>query len=171
MSRGFSLLEVLVALVVVVVGVFALITLATISTRANLAAKQTTFASVLAAEKMEQLRALTWVFDVAGNPISDLASDVAAGPAAAGGVSLSVSPPDALVQNEPGYCDFLDANGASLGGGAAPPPSTAFIRRWSISALPSNPVNTLVLQVVVVRPVPFDTDRVRLVDIRGRRAM
>jgi hypothetical protein len=38
-----------------------------------------------------------------------------------------------------------------LGGGVAPPANTVFVRRWSVEPLPSNPNNTLILQVLVFR--------------------
>jgi hypothetical protein len=50
-----------------------------------------------------------------------------------------------------GYVDYLDANGNSLGGGATPPDGTVYYRRWSVEPLPTNPNNTLVLQVLVSR--------------------
>jgi hypothetical protein len=36
-----------------------------------------------------------------------------------------------------------------LAGGAAPPLDAAYVRRWSIEPLPTNPNNTLILQVLV----------------------
>lgn len=150
--RGFTLIEVLVATTVLVVGVVALASLAGVATRANIAARTSTFTAVLAAAKMEQLRALAWGFDALGAPISDSTTDLTVFPATSGaGVGLGPSPPDALAHNTEGYCDFLDANGRSLGGGPVPPPQALFIRRWSIDPRPSDPANTLVLQVLVMR--------------------
>ena len=51
--------------------------------------------------------------------------------------------------NTNGYVDYLDKYGNSLGGGTAVPAGTIFIRRWSVEPLPTNPNNTLVLQVLV----------------------
>ena len=42
-----------------------------------------------------------------------------------------------------------DAQGNWVGTGTTPPPTAAFVRRWSIQPLPTNPNNTLVLQVLV----------------------
>ena len=136
-DRGFTLLEVLVATTLLFVAVAALAGLSVMATQANAHAKTTTFAALLAARKLEELRALPWGYDALGNPRSD--------------AGLTASPSDALDQNTSGYCDFLDAAGAFLGGGTTPPTQTAFVRRWSIQPLPSNPANALVFQVVVRR--------------------
>jgi hypothetical protein len=131
---------------------------------------------MLAAQKMEQLRALTWGFDELDVPLSDTATDLTVSPESPNGsVGLSPSPPGALAQNTAGYCDFLDAAGQSLGGGPVPPPAAIFARRWSVEPLPSHPADTLVLQVVVTRaahgaaaqrPLPDDA---RLVSVKGRK--
>jgi len=136
-DRGFTLLEVLVATTLFCVAVASLAGLSVMATQANARAKTTTFAALLAARKIEELRALPWGYDALGNPRSDAA--------------LGISPTDALDRNTSGYCEFLDASGAVLGGGASPPAQTAFVRRWSIQPLPSNPANALVFQVVVTR--------------------
>src|SRR5262245_3014978 len=151
-ERGFSLLEVLTATMIMTVGLTALAQLFAISTRANFSAKSTTTAAILAQQKMEQLRGLTWGFDTLGLPVSDYTSDTTVTPQApTGGKGLSPSPPDALKSNQDGYCDFLDRYGYSLGGGATPPNGAVYIRRWSIEPMRSNPNNTLVLQVLVTQ--------------------
>jgi type II secretory pathway pseudopilin PulG len=158
-ARGFTLLEVLVATTLLFVGVAALAGLSVMATRANTTARATTFASLLAAQKMEELRSLSWGYDALGQPRSD----------------LTPSPADALSRNTIGYCDFLDAAGRSLGGGPSPPPQAAFVRRWSIEPLPSNPANALMLHVLVRRVGSDQSDVVRalpdeasLVTIRTR---
>jgi hypothetical protein len=45
--------------------------------------------------------------------------------------------------------DYLDKYGTELGGGGNPPPTTVYVRRWAVQPLPTNPNNTLVLQVLV----------------------
>jgi type II secretory pathway pseudopilin PulG len=146
-SRGFTLLEVLVATTLLFVAVAALAGLSVMATQANAMAKKTTFAALIASQKMEQLRGLTWGYDALGNPRAD--------------VGLTVSPADALRQNTPGYFDFLDASGSSLGEASSPPAQAVFVRRWSIQPLASNPANALVLQVRVtrVRSASSATDR------------
>jgi hypothetical protein len=58
-----------------------------------------------------------------------------------------------LSDNVSGWVDYLDINGCLLGGGSTAPNRTIYIRRWSVEPLPTNPNNTLVLQVLVTRRV------------------
>jgi type II secretory pathway pseudopilin PulG len=149
-AGGFSLLEVLFATSLLTVAVVALAQLFVVSTRANTSARATTFAAIFAQQKMEQLRGLTWGFDALGLPLTDTSSNTtAAAQTATGGLGLTPSPTNTLKANFDGYCDYLDRNGASLGGGTAVPAGAIYIRRWSIEPLPTNPNNTLVLQVLV----------------------
>lgn len=151
-ERGFSLMETLVATLLLTVSLVSIAQLFALSTSTNFKAKTTTVASVLAQQKMEQLRSLTWGFDRSGLPINDYTTDIAVNPpAAVGGKGLLPSPNNALTDNVSGYVDYVDANGQSLGGGANPPGGTLYVRRWSIEPLPTNPNNTLVLQVFVFR--------------------
>jgi prepilin-type N-terminal cleavage/methylation domain-containing protein len=163
-ESGFSLVEVLAATVILTVALMSLAQLFAISTRSNFSARTNTFAALLAQQKMEQLRGLTWGFDVLNLPVSDLTSDTSTGtqlegcpvPGAGGGGSgLSPSPWGTLQANVAGWVDYLDQNGCLLGGGGAAPDGTVYIRRWSVEPLPTNPNNTLILQVLVTR----DTDR------------
>src|SRR5262245_63191796 len=125
------------------VGLASLAQLFLISTKSNQSARLTTTASVLAQQKMEQLRGLTWGFDMIGLPLSDTTSDLTVVPEQPqGGPGLTPSPDGALRNNFDGYCDFLDGSGQSLGGGTAVPPNTVYVRRWSIEPLPTNPNNT-----------------------------
>ena len=124
-ARGFSLIETVVALSLTAVALSALAHLFIASAQANADARRATFASVLAAQKMEQLRSL--------------------------GADLSPRPGGSLADNVEGLCDFLDERGRPLGSGVSPPTGTVYIRRWSIESLPSDPAETLLLQVMVVR--------------------
>jgi prepilin-type N-terminal cleavage/methylation domain-containing protein len=159
-EAGFSLMEVLIAMGVMAVGLVALAQLFAISTSANHASKTTTFTTMLAQQKMEQLRGLTWGFDTVGLPISDVTTDSSNVPQAAGcptssstgpGTGLSPSPGGTLSANVAGWVDYLDINGCLLGGGGAVPNRTIYIRRWSVEPLPTNPNNTLIFQVLVTR--------------------
>jgi hypothetical protein len=47
--------------------------------------------------------------------------------------------------------DYVDAYGNTLGGGASAPDNALYTRRWMVSPLPTNPNNTLVIQVLVFR--------------------
>lgn len=119
---------------------------------ANTSARSTTFAAVLADQKMEELRSLTWGFDTSGLPVTDTTSDTAsAADDATGGTGLTPSPETALQENTNGYVDYVDMFGNKLGGGEDPPQSAIYTRRWSIEPLPTNPNNTIVIQVLVTR--------------------
>ena len=182
-ERGFSLLEVLVATTILTVALSALAQLFAISTKTNVSAKSTTFAALLAQQKMEQLRGLTWGFDTLGLPLTDTTTNITVIPEQlSGGKGLTPSPTNTLSENTSGYCDFLDKYGNSLGGGTAPPAATIYIRRWSVEPLPTNPNNTLVLQVLVTRTrnrgaadtaqgVTRLPDEARIISLKTRKAI
>src|SRR6188768_1901204 len=108
-DRGFSLVETLVATTIMTVALASLAQLFLISTKANQSARITTNASVLAQQKMEQLRGLMWGFDIIGLPVSDTTSDLTVVPEQPqGGPGLTPSPDGSLQSNVDGYCDFLD---------------------------------------------------------------
>ena len=152
-ASGFSLIEVLVA-----VGLLAVVSISTaqlfaVATRANAQSKGQTSTTLLAVQKMEQLRSLTWGFDQAssnlGLPVSDMTTDLSKPEPVGGGLGLNPSPADTLTSNVAGYVDYLDTKGVWVGNGASIPAGAHYIRRWSITPLPTNPNNTLVLQVRV----------------------
>ena len=121
-----------------------------ISIATNTSARTGTFAAVLAEQKMEQLRGLTWGFDILGLPLTDTSSNIALPiQASTGGQGLSPSPSNSLRSNVEGYVDYVDGFGRIIGGGSMTPAQTVYIRRWSVEPLPTNPNNTLILQVVV----------------------
>lgn len=122
--EGFSLIEVLVATAVVTVGVASLAQLFVAAAHTNRLAQTTSTTLLLAEQKMEQLR---------------------------GETASSASPSDALSVDTRGYIDYLDTTGTSLATDSLTPPAgTAYVRRWSIEPLPGSPVNTVVLQVLVI---------------------
>ncbi|MBI1872555.1 MAG: prepilin-type N-terminal cleavage/methylation domain-containing protein [Acidobacteria bacterium] len=181
-NAGFSLAEVLVATAVLSVALVSLAQLFAIATRANTSSRSTTLAAVLAEQKMEHLRSLTWGFDTIGLPFSDFSTDVSVVPETpTGGTGLSPSPAGTLSQNTAGFVDYLDPFGRWVGTGTLPPPGTAYIRRWSVEPLPTNPNNTLILQVLVTRnrnrgsaddgPVSRLPDEARLVSIKTRKSI
>ena len=180
-EAGFSLVETLVATTLLAVALTALAQLFAISVRNNAVAKNGSFASVLAAQKMEQLRGLTWGFDVLGLPISDTTTDTAVTPETpTGGKGLAPAITNTLRTNTDGYVDYVDAYGNSLGGGTVIPNNTAYIRRWMIEPLPTNPNNTLILQVLVTRnrnrgtadlgSVARAPEEARLITVKTRKA-
>ena len=151
-EAGFSLIETIVASAILAVALTSVAELFAISIKANAAARNGGMTMILAVQKMEQLRSLTWGYDGSGLPISDLTTDTSVSPERpTGGKGLSPSPADALRQSTDGYVDYVDSNGNLLGGGMVPPEGTAYLRRWSIEPLPTDPGNTLVLQVLVTR--------------------
>jgi hypothetical protein len=175
----------LFAATVLTVALAGLAQLFAVATRANSSARATTYAAILAQQKMEQLRNLTYAFDSRGLPLTDVETDITVVPELPnGGTGLQPSPAGALGANTVGYVDYLDANGISLGGLAAiPPPGAVYIRRWSVEPLPLNPDNTIVLQVLVMRArnrgladsaigvVPRLPDEARVVTVKTRKAL
>jgi hypothetical protein len=148
-ETGSTLIEVLVATTILLTGVMMMAQLLTVSTISNTAAKSDTFAAVLAEQKLEQLRALAYGFDVAGLPVSDVDTDTSVSPEAPGGTGLQPSPGNALQANTPGFVDHVDGHGQLVGNGAQAPAAAVFTRRWSIEPLPTNPNNTIIIQVLV----------------------
>jgi len=122
------------------------------ATKANSNARASTFANVLAQQKMEQLRGLVWGFNTQNNPVSDHQTNLAVTPPAAnGGPGLSPSPSDTLIRSTVGYVDYLDSAGTYLGTATLPVAGAVYVRRWSVTPLSEDPNNTLVLQVTVSR--------------------
>jgi type II secretory pathway pseudopilin PulG len=151
-ESGFSLVEVMVATGLLVTALVSLAQLFVISTRSNIGSHNTTYAAVLAQQKLEELRALDWGYDTQGLPLSDITTNTAVSPETPiGGTGLSPSPNTTLQQNTAGWVDFVDGFGNKLGTGANPPQNAIYTRRWSITPLPTNPNNTLVIQVLVTR--------------------
>jgi hypothetical protein len=123
-----------------------------LSIKANAASRNTTDVSVLAAQKVEELRALAWGFDAAGSPIADTESDTAVVPELpAGGTGLSLSPGASLGANTPGWVDYIDQFGRKLASGVDVPGEAMFVRRWSVQPLLADPVDSMVIQVLVTR--------------------
>lgn len=121
---GFSLIEAVVAVALLATAVVALAGLFGVATRSNLDARSTTYATVLAAQKLEQLRAT--------------------GVGRGGRLDADVA----------GWVDYLDPDARVVGGGSTPPASAAYVRRWSSRALPAplaSPGGRVVVQVMVTR--------------------
>jgi type II secretory pathway pseudopilin PulG len=152
-TSGFSLVEVLVATGLLATAIVSLAQIFALSTRTNLGSRTSTYATVLAQQKLEELRSLSWGFDPQGLPLSDTTTDTTVTPETAiGGTGLAPSGDIALQQNTAGYVDYIDSYGNKMCcTGAAVPGDTIYIRRWSVSPLPTNPNNTLVIQVLVTR--------------------
>jgi prepilin-type N-terminal cleavage/methylation domain-containing protein len=149
---GFTLLEVVVALGLLAGALVALAQVILQAGEASAAASRTTVASMLALEKLEQLRGLAWGYDEGGGPIQDFESDVSTERVAdVGGAGIAQSPPGSLSADTPGFVDYHDESGKWLGNGAAVETGTTFVRRWSVTFLDDAPGDALVLQVRVLR--------------------
>jgi prepilin-type N-terminal cleavage/methylation domain-containing protein len=169
-NRGFTLVEVVIAMGLLTVVSLGVAQLFAASTRANLFARTGTSTSAMAEQKMEQIRSLTWGFDTAGQglPLSDTTTNLTVYPMTSNGTGLNPSPADSLEQNTTGFFDFLDAAGTWVGTGATTPPTAAYVRRWSIAPLPTNPNNTLVIQVLVT---PLSNEQARVASSFTRTRM
>jgi prepilin-type N-terminal cleavage/methylation domain-containing protein len=170
-SRGFSLVEVLISMGLLTAVSLGVAQLFALTTRANLIAKGQTSTTAMAQQKLEQLRGLTWGFDLEGLglPLSDTTTNLAVYPPAHNGSGLNPSPSDSLEENTAGFVDFVDGSGTWVGTGTTPPATAVYIRRWSIQPLPTNPNNTLVIQVLVT-PVASEGARVESAFTRTRMA-
>ena len=182
-QAGFSLLEVTIATGIMAGALMALGQMFAVSVSNNAAARSLSYSTVLAEQKMEQLRGLTWGFDTLGLPVSDTTTNTAAAnvETPTGGTGLTPSPSGTLTSNTNGWVDYVDQFGNILGGGTTPPANTVFTRRWAIEPLPSNPNNTLVIHVLVSRRSSRGTadtagstqrlqDEARLVSAKTRKA-
>lgn len=183
-GNGFALVEVMLASALLVAIAVSTAQVVTMAMRATLAARLRTAATVIAAQKMEQIRSLTWRWEAVGSPpawqaVSDTSTDLSADPPRDGGVGLSPSPAGTLEANVPPYVDYLDGSGRWVGSGSSPPSDAAYTRRWSIRPLESDPDNTVVLQVLVTtsrqtanspRTVGARADEALLVCVKTRRA-
>lgn len=181
-ASGFSLAEVMVATGLMASALITLAHMFGMSTRANIGSRNTTYAAVLAEQKVEELRSLTWGFDANGLPISDVTTNTAVTPEEpVGGRGLDPSPATALQENTNGYVDYVDQWGNKVGtGGRFAPADAIYTRRWSITPLPTNPNNTLIIQVLVTRnkargaadegAVARLPEEARLVTVKTRKA-
>lgn len=170
-DRGFTIVEVLIAMLLIAIVSLGVAGLFGMTIRATHAARNQTSTTILASQKMEQLRALTWGFDNSGQylPVSDTTTNLAVTPPTNSGEGLNPSPDTALDQNTDGYVDYMNSRGQWIGTGTTPPVEAVFIRRWRIQPLPTNPNNTLVIQVLVTtvkreRDLQSGTNRKRYAD-------
>ncbi len=125
----------MVALLLMSGAFLAVAQLLAVAGRASDRSRATALGAMLAAQKMEQLRALSWAFDIDGTPLD----------------GLSLSSPGALSAAAAGFVDCFDDTGAPVGGGPPPPARAAFVRRWSVEHdTGMAPPTALMLRVVVL---------------------
>lgn len=149
---GFTLIESVVALGLSATLVATLFPVYWHVTRGALLAHQHSMGTMLAAQRLEQLRGLTYRFeDTPAGPerSTDLATTLSGATMGQSGPGLAASPPGTLVVSTPGYADYLDAQGQWVGDGASAPPGAAFVRRWAVTPSLSNPDDGVMLQVMV----------------------
>ena len=159
-EQGFSFIEVMIALMLIMIVAMGVGGLFATTIKSTHSARNQTSTTTLAEQKMEQIRSLTWGFDLdgLGLPLSDTTTNLSKWPTTQDGTGLNPSPTDALERNIPGFFDYVDANGDWAGNGTTPPGSAVYVRRWSILPLPTNPNNTLVIQVLVT---PMSNEQAR----------
>lgn len=156
-DAGLSLIELLIALTLLIVAVFGLAQLFAYSARAAQQGRALTAVSVLASQKLDQLRGLAFTYDAAGVRLTDTSTDTTTVPESpGGGMGLTPSGLASLDANTPGYCDFLDATGRVLGGGGTPASDATFVRRWTIEPLASDPQDSVWIHVRVLSRAAAD---------------
>lgn len=163
-EAGFSIIEVLVSVALLMIVALGVAQLFALGTSANFRARTQTSTAILAAQKMEDLRALAWGFDALGLPFSDTSTDLTTPMPTGGGNGLNPSPAGALTTDTAGYVDYLDIHGSWVD--PANQDQVAYVRRWSVTPLPTNPNNTLIFQVRVI-----PRTQVAGADAAGVRAM
>lgn len=149
---GFTLIETLFALGLSVTLLGTLFPVYWHVTRGALIAHEQSIGTMLAAQRVEQLRALTFAFRETGSGIdreTDLETDLSGASSSSGGTGLSPSPPGSLVVSTPGYVDYLDSQGHWVGNAASPPEGAAYVRRWAVTPSLSSPDDGVMVQVVV----------------------
>ena len=134
-GAGFSFIEAILAVALVTAALGSLVQLFVLATGANQRAKRTSMVSLLASQKVEELRSFSWSYDEEGVAVMD--------------PRLVVSAADALERDIETHCEYLAADGELVGIPPGRPGDTAYIRRWSVSLLPADS-NALVLQVRVI---------------------
>ena len=130
-SRGFSLIEALMASLLVAIAVVGLAHLLAIGVAQTFTTRQSATALTLAQAKLEQLRSLVWRFDADGSRVSS--------------AHLALSPALTLFQDHDEYLEKLDRFGAP----GPPDQAPHYRRRWAITPLDPLDADTLVLQVCV----------------------
>src|SRR5206468_11871941 len=123
---GFALLEVVIASAIMTTVATGTCVVLTLAIHASQAARTRTIATIIASEKMEQLRSLSWTHITTRAPAismsaSDVTTDLSNEPATDDGLGLLRSPAGTLDANIVGYVDYLDADGRWVGRGASVP--------------------------------------------------
>jgi type II secretory pathway pseudopilin PulG len=150
---GFALVEVLVSLLLIVAAAAGLAPLYAMTAAAARQGRVAMATSLLAREKVEELRALTWAYAPDGAAMTDLETDISVRPWSAFGRGLSASPSDSLERNADGYVDYLDGNTRWVGSGPLAPSEAVYIRRWRITPMPGAPGESCIFEVFVTTTI------------------
>jgi prepilin-type N-terminal cleavage/methylation domain-containing protein len=153
--RGFSLIEVMVASAILACAVLSVAQVMAVATSSTAGARGVSEATMLAWQKVDELRGLAFTYDIAGGPVTDDA--------------LAPSPGGTLSGDASGYVEYLDAFGQRLDDGALStgPGGARYRRRWAI-ALSSGDPDAVVLRVRVL-DVARDEELASAATIRTRR--
>lgn len=144
-TRGFTLVEVLIAMGVLLTAALGGVSLVALSTRAMHVARIQGVTVLAASARLDELRGLQFEFDEAGRRVTDLSTNIAVDPPGPGGGGLT--PGGNTDRDVSGFVDYLDATGQWVGTGPAVPRSAVYIRRWAIDAWDG--ADLVVLRVVV----------------------
>ena len=176
-ATGYALLEILIAsglIATIAAGASILVSMAWHASRQS---RVRTIATMVAAEKMEQLRSLAWTHVTTTSPAismsySDVTTDLSNDPATDDGPGLRTSPAGTLTSNIVGYVDYLDGSGRWIGHGPSAPPTAVYVRRWAVRPHSSDADNTLVFEVIAGtrgRDGAMLSDMIRLVTVEARK--
>jgi type II secretory pathway pseudopilin PulG len=163
-EAGFSLVETLVATTMLALALTALAELLVISVRNNAVAKNGTFTSILASQKMEQLRGLTYGFDVLGLPISDTTTDTPKCGGRDRRTGLAHRRATRCARHRQVNKHYQISTTSSTV--ARWFPITPRHRRWMVEPLPTNPNNTIIIRCSCA---PARSRRRNLGSVSGRR--
>ena len=135
-SRGFTLVEAVVALALVATVAVSVSTALVASRAMAVHDRDQTIGRVAAQARLAALTSLAF-HTVAGADgsavaLTDTTTDVSRDPPGPGGTGLRESPVDALWRDTPGYVDYLDTAGRDLGPHAGAREQAAYVRRWAI---------------------------------------
>jgi type II secretory pathway pseudopilin PulG len=130
-TRGFTLVETLIATGLLVTVIAGLAQLFALSVRFTRDSGQFGVALAAAQDKLEALRALRFAYDEGGGIVTD--------------ARLAASPATSLSSNVAGYMDWLDASGAALAGATG----AQYVRRWRITVVADDEPQVMAIDVCV----------------------
>lgn len=130
-TRGFTLIETLVATSILVTALAGLAQLIVLSSQVARHAGTGGAALVAAQDKLEELRGRTFAYDSAGATLTEPA--------------LRPSPSNALESDVGSYVDWIDPSGTAH----LDPDSSALVRRWRITPLDAESPDAVTIEVCV----------------------